>query len=434
MKRLPNIVIASCHDLGQHIGCYGVGTVNSPSLDRLAAEGVRFANSFCTAPQCSPSRAAIYTGRYPHSNGVMGLTHAHFAWDMHPDERHMAGILREHGYATALIGMQHERPKPLASDYDEITLTPQCESVAESTTAYLNKAAAGSKPFYVQIGFNEPHRGFEYGGAQPDAENGVTVPEWLVDEPSAREEFAAYQGAIRKVDAAFGTILDAIDRLDLADNTITIFTSDHGMPFPRAKCSLYDPGLQVPFIVRWPDRGWTGGTVRREMISNVDYLPTLLDAIGIPVHATVQGRSFAPLLDGGDYGPRDDIFGEMTYHDYYDPRRCIRTGSHKLIANFSSAPFFMDPTQSWRPATITKHPEYPPHEYHPYIELYDLTADPLELSNLADHPEHAALQAALMGRLLDWMEKTDDPLCRGIPPCPMHLRTMALLNAAREVQ
>src|SRR5205085_1510747 len=112
------------------------------------------------------------------------------------------------------------------------------------------------------------------------------------------------------------------------------------------------------------------------MISNVDYLPTILEACGVAVPSHVQGRSFAPLLDGEPYEPRAEIFAEMTYHDFYDPRRCIRTATHKLIVNFSNAKFFMDPSQSWRPKTITKHPEDPANAFHPQTELYDLVADP----------------------------------------------------------
>ena len=427
----PNIVLLSCHDLGQHLACYGVTTVNSPHLDRLAREGVQFSSSFCVAPSCSPSRATIYTGRYPHSNGVMGLCHSEFGWDLHPTERHLAGLLAEAGYRTALVGVQHETRRPHDMGWQEILPFGTCDEVARRAAEWLRDARRDGRPLYAQIGFFEPHRNFDFGGAQPDDSLGVTVPPWLVDEPSARAEFAAYQGAIRKVDSAVGYVLAALDDLGLREDTLVIFTSDHGMPFPRAKCSLYDPGISVPLIVRWPSRGWAGGRVFSEMISNIDYLPTILDAIGVPIPENVQGRSFASLPDGRKYAPRTEVFAEMTYHDYFDPRRCIRTRTHKLIANFSTAYFFMDPSQSWRPATITVHPEEPAWAYHPHLELYDLQTDPLEFDNLADSPDYADLRDDLARRLLAWMEETADPLLHGPPPSPHHLATMEKLRLRR---
>jgi len=425
----PNILMMVCHDVGQHLACYGVETVTSPNLDGLAEEGVRFSSSFCTAPQCSPSRASIFTGRYPHSNGVMGLTHADFGWDLHPTERHLAGMLRDAGYRTALLGHQHETRRVPEMGWEDIDIGGHCGQVAEKAAAWLEDAAAGESPFYAQVGFFEPHRKFDYGGAERDTSKGVYVPPWLVDEPSAREEFAGYQGAIRKVDAAIGDILQAVDGLGLRENTITIFTADHGMPFPRAKCSLYDPGIEVPFIVRWPGGGWIGGAVREEMISNIDTMPTLLETVGVEPPGNVEGRSLAGLLNGTQYEPRDEIFAEMTYHDYFDPRRCIRTRTHKLIANFTTAPFFMNPSQTWRPGTVTKRPPEPTYAYHPHLELYDLQSDPLEEENLVDSEAHAGLVSELSGRLLTWMEETDDPLRHGPPTSPHHEAAMEALRA-----
>jgi N-sulfoglucosamine sulfohydrolase len=427
----PNVVFMICHDLGQHLGCYGVATLHTPHIDRLAAEGVRFTHHFCTAPSCSPSRASIFTGRYPHNNGVMGLCHRDFAWDLHPSERHLAGLLQAAGYRTALIGLQHETRRPQDMGWQDQLPGGPCDQVAERAVHWLAQVGRTSQPFYAQIGFFEPHRPFDYGGAEPDASKGVTIPPWLVDEPSAREEFAAFQGAIRKLDTAVGRILHALDELELTENTITVFTTDHGMPFPRAKCSLYDPGLTTAFLIRWPARGWVGGRVCDQLVSNLDNLPTLLEALGLALPPGVQGRSLVPLLDGRPFAPRQEIFAEMTYHDYFDPRRCIRTATHKLIANFTTAPFFMDPTQSWRPLTITKRPEQPEHAYHPHLELYDLVRDPLEFENLADQPAYAALRQELARRLLEWMEETADPLLAGPPPSPHHEATLAALRAAR---
>ncbi len=434
MNQLPNIVVITCHDLGRHMHCYGVPTVHTPNLDGLAAAGVRFGNSFCVAPQCSPSRAALFTGRYPHSNGMMGLAHGAFAWDLHADERHLAGFLAEAGWHTVLLAHQHETRRPRAMGYDQvidIDKVRPCTATAQRAVAWLDTQRATTTPFFLQMGFFEPHRPFEVFDTPPDGSLGLTIPPYLVDEPSAREEFAGYQGAIRKLDEAIGQFLAALDQKGLADDTLVLFTSDHGIPFPRAKCSLYDPGLEVPLVLRWPRGPWRSGTTLDPLVPNVDVLPTLLDLAGIEVPANVQGQSFAPLLLGESYEARDAIYGQMTYHDYCDPRRCIRTSTHKLIVNFTNARFFMDPSQMWRPKTTTVDPANPAAAYHETVELYDLASDPLETKNLARSTAHLDVCHRLLTSLHQWMRQTSDPLLDGIPSAPIFHRAASALSSGR---
>ena len=198
----PNIVFLICHDLGQHLGWHGIETVRSPNIDRIAERGIGFSNCFCAAPQCSPSRAALFTGRYPHSNGVMGLTHAPFAWDLHPSERHLSGYLQDHGWHTALFNIQHETTRPEGLGFDEFMAHDRivdCDATAEIVSRYVQQKAQDRQPFYFQIGFFEPHRPFGVFGARPDSELGVSVPEYLVNNEGARQEFAAFQGALDKI-------------------------------------------------------------------------------------------------------------------------------------------------------------------------------------------------------------------------------------------
>jgi N-sulfoglucosamine sulfohydrolase len=445
----PNVLIVTCHDLGRHLGCYGVETLRTPNLDALAAQGVRFAQAYCAAPSCSPSRAALYTGRFPHANGVLGLTHANFGWDLHPEERHLGQTLREAGYATALIGTNHEVrhvDDQQAADrlgFDHLERPRRGDDIAAAAIAWLDRTAQDGRPFYLQVGFNEPHRlehpdpaaepdymGFRADYVEPDDQRGVTILPWLRDTPSARGELAELQGALHYVDRAIGRVLDHLTALGVADDTLVIFTPDHGLAFPRAKCSLYGPGLEVALIVRYPGRGWTGGRVSTELISNVDVFPTVLEALGLSVPANVQGRSFAPLLDGRTDAPREAIFGEMTFHDYYDPRRCVRTAHHHLIVNFTAAPGFMDPSQSWRPRTDPVVPAKPKLDYHPIVELFDLEQDPYERVNVAGQPAYAAVQAELLSRLHDWMRDTADPLLAGAVTPPMHHWALQALAGA----
>lgn len=424
----PNVLVFVPHDLGRHLGCYGIGTVHTPNLDALAAEGARFSSCFCTAPQCSPSRASLFTGRYPHSNGVMGLTHADFAWDLHPTERHLASILRDAGYHTVCTGHPHEARSRGILGMDEMLPGGRAWSVAQGVCEFLEDRRGQPQPFFLEVCTIEPHRLRHGFGAEPDSAKGVTIPPFIHPELSAEEDFAGFQGAIRLLDEHVGRILETLERTGQAGNTLVVMTADHGMPFPRAKCSLYDPGLEVPLILRHPTGGWGPGTVHDELISNIDVLPTLLEYLDLGVPEAVQGQSFLGLLEGRAYEPRERVFGEMTYHDYCDPRRCVRTRAHKLIVNFTAAPFFMNPSQTYRPKCVTRTPEDPAYAYHPPVELYDLTTDPWEEVNLAEDGAYAAVRSELLGTLHDWMLRTRDPLLQGIPESPMHRMAMAALQ------
>lgn len=424
----PNVLIVHCHDLGHHLGCYGNASVSSPNLDAFAAGGVRFANSFCTSPSCSPSRAALFTGRYPHNNGVMGLCHGNFGWDLNPGEKHLAQILGGDGYETAAYGTLHEtRSGPARAGYAHFIGAADAEHATDNAIAFLRQRKA-DRPYYMSVGYFEPHRTAPAGNPngdqdflssymQPDTSRGIVVPGYLRDTEGTRRELAELQGAIRHADAQFGRLMQAVDE----KNTLVIFTADHGVAMPRAKCSLYDPGIEVALLARW--RGWRG--VREEMVSNIDVLPTVLEVVGLPVPANVQGSSFAPLLEGRPYNPRTEVFAEMTYHDYYDPRRCIRTATHKLIANFTTAPSFMDPSQSWRPRSDTVVPANHAMSYHVPLELYDLRSDRWEHRNLANDPAHPELLRDLVARLGRHLSETDDPILRGAVANPLQGRTLA---------
>jgi arylsulfatase A-like enzyme len=269
------------------------------------------------------------------------------------------------------------------------------------------------RSLYLEINLREPHRPYDQGGVEPDSTRGVTVPPYLPNTPASREEFAALQGAIHTADQAVGVILAALNATDLADNTLFLFTTDHGVAMPRAKCTLYDPGVGIALIIRWSAATLAAGSVVTPLISNVDVLPTLLEAAGISIPDNVQGRSFMPLMMGGSYVPREEVFAEKTYHSYYDPMRGIRTERFKYIRNFASAflvevpgdvqlgPIYRTDLQRYVTAT------------HPAVELYDLNDDPFEQHNLAGDSAVSAIERGLDSRLWRWMEETGDPLLNG---------------------
>ena len=431
----PNVFLVHCHDLGQYLGCYG-HDVETPNLDGLAADGVRFENHFCTAPQCSPSRASMMTGTYPHENGVMGL--AHMGWELDSDWMTLPKHLREAGYSTHLLGFQHEVPdNPERLGYETAhTETERALELVDVVDAFLDDRE-DDRPFFVSLGIEEPHRPFRreylddevYEASDPDD---VEPFPYLPDHPGVREDIAALQALTTEtLDTAFGEIRDLIREAGIAEETLVVFTTDHGLAMPRAKGTCYDAGLETALLMHQPGR-IEGGDTRDELVSNVDLLPTLLDLVGLEPPAGVTGRSFAPLLRDEPYVERDRVFGEMTWHDRYNPMRAIRTRRFKYVRNFSVlprvfVPLDVVPTPSGRAVHEEFHAEDRPAE-----ELYDLEADPHEQHNLASDrafyepesagsgpdPEYVDVLEALRGRLERWMERTDDPLLDGPVPYP----------------
>ncbi len=418
MKRQwPNILHIIVHDLGRHLGCYRRTDVPSPNLDRLAANGIRFENCFTASPPCSPARACLMTGRYAHSNAEIGLVNLGF--DLPEEERTIVDYLNDAGYLTANIGLQHERSNPLANRYQhDDHQSGACEVVATKAADFLKRQAKPrEQPFYLNVGFFEVHLPFGRPEYVPGDPARVTVPKWLPDNSGVREELARFHGAISSMDAAVGVILDSLSEAGLDEETLVIFTTDHGMAFPRAKGTLYDPGIGVALIIRMPSETGPTGAVVDDLISSIDVAPTLLDATGSPLPETIQGRSFLPLLTGESHQTADCIFSEKNYHDCYDPIRCVRTARHKYIRNFEPRPKIIlaadikrssSSREMWPWADQPREPE----------EIYDLQADPWEMTNLIGDPALASVRTELSERLDVWMRETGDPLLRGPVPAP----------------
>ena len=425
----PNILFMTCHDLGRHLGCYGQETVLSPHLDRLAAEGVRLAASFCTAPQCSPSRAAMHTGRHAHDVGVLGLTHSPFNWRLEPSSAHFANRVKQLGYHTALFGAQHVTRHELGSELGYAHVTPEAPApqIAEQLRGYL-ATIGGSRPFYLEVNFPEAHRPYDRGGALPEESQGVHLPPYIPDHPDSALEFAALQGAIRQLDSGVGTVLAALDEHGLRENTLVVFVTDHGLAMPRAKCTLYDPGIETALLLRWPARDIAGGRVLTPLISHVDLVPTLLEALGRPASAgELHGRSFWPLLRDYAYQPNHAVFAEKTFHTAYEPMRALRTASHKLIVNLETGSRY-DVPDDVRNGLIYPHAVGQATGHRAPVELYDLACDPLERDNLSGRPEVADLEATLLLALRHWMEESGDPLLDGPPSSPFYVSALASLT------
>lgn len=414
----PNVVVVITHDTGRHLGAYG-RRVATPNLDRLAAEGVLFEQAFCAAPQCSPSRASLLTGLVPHRHGLIGLTHRGFR--LHPDalRRTLPRLLAEAGYRTHLFGFQHEAPDPHDLGYQQMIQPPasgarphRCRDVAPAAARFL--AGEPAEPFFMMVGFEETHRPFDPTDTPLDD---VQVPAYLPDTPVVRRDVADLEGSVREADAAVGQIVTALDGSGLADRTLVVYTTDHGIAFPGAKGTLLDPGLEVALIARGPG-GFTGGRRLPGLASNVDLHPTILELCGILPPAGSDGVSLLPIVAGTVRDVREEHVAELTYHTAYDPMRAIRTERFKYVRSFADRPLHL-------PAHVDASPTKDLLRDRGYFEprrppelLFDLRHDPLEQTNVADDPAHASTRDALRDRLARWMRATADPLLAGEMAAP----------------
>jgi arylsulfatase A-like enzyme len=411
----PNVVIVITHDTGRHVGPYDRG-VETPNLERLAAQGIVFEQAFCSAPQCSPSRASLLTGLAPHAHGLVGLTHRGFRLNPAAYERALPAVLARAGYRTHLFGFQHEAPDPHALGYQDVTPSPGrrdlASDVAATTAAFL--ASRPTEPFFVMAGFSETHRPFAPTDTPLDA---VQVPPFLPDNPIVRRDVADLNAQVRRADEAIGRILAALHGAGLSGRTLFVYVTDHGIAFPGAKGTLLDPGLEISLIARGPG-GFAGGRRVSALVSNVDVYPTILELAGIVPAPETQGRSLLPLVRSRTSAVRDAVFAELTYHTTYDPMRAIRTGRAKYIRSYAERPYALPTHVDPSPTKDYFRDQGYFARRRPPEQLFDLVRDPLERTNLADESAHRAELAELRARLHEWQRATGDPLLEGDVPAP----------------
>lgn len=418
----PNILLLQCHDLGDHLACYSGNSAQTPNLDRLAAEGVVFERHFAAAPTCSPSRGAMLTGLMPHRNGLMALASGGH-WEVKPEILTLPQLLQEVGYTTACFGTWHISAEFWDRGIEEGNQDSRCDQVAANAMRYLHRYLrdeSKNSPFFLMVGFDKPHRPFT--DAWPDLQNpqDVIVPGYLEDAPEVRDEMVRFYGEVSRMDAAVGRALDALWECGLDENTLVIFTSDHGVGMPLAKGTLYDPGLKIPLIVCWNGRV-QGGQRCSALTSNVDLLPTILEVIGEQgqLLGGLDGHSLWPFIERGENVSHEHIFAEQTWHDFYEPIRAIRTARYKLIRNFEpgtglqvGADILYSPTVDAMRETLRNWPR-------PEIEFYDLEQDPWERNNLAGNPHTIEIEKTLTKELGDWLARTGDPILQGVVSAPI---------------
>ena len=414
MSEQPNVLIMHTHDTGRHLGTYGRGP-STPNLDRLGEEGVVFELAFCSAPQCSPSRGSLFTGMMPHTNGLIGLAHRGFRYHDDTYGKHLAAVLRKEGYATHLFGFQHEAADPSLLGYEHVAELKNTR-VAEVVPAVERFFDDGvQEPFLAVVGVSETHRAFTEGKT---CRGEVVLPPHLPDHQDVRLDVNNLCVDVEAVDEGYGRVLEALNRAGLDERTLVIYTTDHGIAFPGAKSTLFDPGIEVSLIVKGPG-GFEGGKRISGLVSNVDVFPTIMDTLGLQGHDTAEGRSLVPLVAGATDDEREEVFVEQTYHAGYDPMRGIRTRRYKYTRNFEPRSYYFAPNvdPGYSKTVVRGETDYfsrsRPEEF-----LFDLESDPHEQNNLAKDPAHAETLNELCSRLTRWMEETDDPLLEGFVPPP----------------
>jgi N-sulfoglucosamine sulfohydrolase len=437
-----NIVLFVTDDEGQVAGCYGNPVIKTPHLDALAADGTRFENAYCTTASCSPSRSVILTGMHSHANGQYGLEHAYHHFRSFENVKSLPVLLREAGYRTARIGKLHVGPERVYP-FDETLRGDARNSVAMAENCRPFIEAESHRPFFLYFCPSDPHRGGRLNdlphrpdgfGNKPRGQHAgvgavhydpaeVIVPPFLPDTPACRAELAQYYESISRADAGLGRLVEILKQSGKYEETLIIFISDNGMPFPGAKTTCYESGLRLPCVVR-DGRSPKRGVVSRALVSWVDIVPTILDFAGArpPRSVKLQGRSFLPVLEQEAPNGWDEIYASHTFHEVtmYYPMRAVRSGRHKLIWNVAHPLPFPFASDLWNSATwqdAYRHADdflygrrtIKAYLQRPKYELYDLVRDPDEVQNLAEDPQHREVLARLQKKLREFQRRTGDP-------------------------
>jgi len=434
-----NVLLIVADDMGQEMGCYGHKSIRTPNLDRLAAEGTLFKNAYATTASCSASRSVILSGQYNHANGQYGHEHAYHHFRAYDRLKSLPVYLAETGCRTARIGKFHVAPEAVFKFQTVLAGNARNPvQMADNCQEFIK----GEQPFFLYFCTADPHRGGSVVAGDPLKPNAfgntpkgyagvaavkydpkdVVVPSYLPDTPACRAEWAQYCEAVSRVDQGVGRLVQHLKDVGKYDSTLIIFISDHGVPFPGAKTTAYEPGLKSPCIVRNPFAK-KRGVVTEAMVTWADLTPTILDFIGTtPKNAVFHGRSFLSILEQPNPTSWDEVYASHTFHEItmYYPMRVVRSGKYKLIWNLAHPLPFPFSSDLWASSTwqdIAKQGKdavygkrtVQAYLHRPAFELYDLEADPHEVKNLASDPRHAKVLEELKEKLKAFQKRTNDP-------------------------
>jgi arylsulfatase A-like enzyme len=445
----PNILLVLSDDHSvPHVGCYGNKEIRTPNLDRFAAQGMRFDRAYVACPQCVPSRAAMMTGRSP---VAIGMTR--FSAPLPAEVKIYPELLRAAGYFAGVAGRQYHLdgsrlPPESEKVFDEHglrTFPKRLDFVKTGGRAqmlaqfreFLGHVPAG-KPFFLQLCSNDPHRPLDANAIpQPHDGKKLTLPPWYPDTPLVRADFARYYDEIARFDSDFGQVLEELQKRGLTENTLVVFMGDNGASQFRGKGTLYEFGVHVPLLARWPGKV-KGGSSAEALISGEDLAPTFLEAAEVAVPGDMTGRSFLKVLRREPFEGRKYVFSERGAHGSglptnsanFDLGRCVVTRTHKLIYNalwqipywpvdFAGDAMWRELIQMHQDGKLDAQSDklyFAP--TRPMFELYDLSKDPNEFNNLAGKPEAAAIERELKAALQEWMILQHDYVPLPVPPPP----------------
>jgi len=437
----PNILLVLSDDhSAAHVGCYGNPDIRTPNLDRFAGEGMRFDRAYVACPQCVPSRAAIMTGRSP-----VAIQMTRFTAPLPIDVPIYPELLRSAGYFAGVAGRgfhldgQNSGQPEVAKAFEEgqlrtfsrrldfVKQTGARNEILKQFGEFLDLVPNG-KPFFLQLCFSDPHRPLDENAiSSPHDPTKLTMPRHYPDTPLVREDFARYYDEIARFDEDFGHVLGELQRRGLARDTIVAFMGDNGASQLRGKGTLYEFGIRVPLLLRWPGHVRPGESTQ-ELVSGEDIGPTMLAAAGLAVPKEMTGRSLLAAAQDQPHEPRKFVFAERGAHGSglpgnsaaFDLGRVIVSPSHKLIYNalwqlpywpvdFAGDPFWKDLQARHTAGTLDPLLDriyFSP--TRPMFELFDLSADPDELNNLAGKPAVAEIERELKAQLEVWMVRERD--------------------------
>lgn len=458
----PNLVLIVSDDHGQNdAGCYGNVAIKTPNIDYLASEGVRFTNAYCTSASCSASRSVILTGLYNHATAHYGHTHHFHHFSAYDHVKSLPVLLDSlAGYHTARIGKYHVAPEEVfhfqtvlkGNERNAVEMADSCERFLEE-----NK----NRPFFLYFCTSDPHRG---GGVVEDdplkpnrfgnkddgykgvktvtfSPDEVLVPEYLPNTPECRAELAQYYQSVSRVDQGLGKLFEYLREKELWENTVIMYISDNGIAFPGAKTNIYQPGINLPCLVK-PPKSYAKNVVNDALINWADITPTFLDYAGVLEEAKAwlasdweksreywasttnkdfHGRSFKSIITSASPVGWNETYASHTFHEItmYYPMRTVITRDYKLIWNIAHPLPYPHSTDLWVSATwqsvyYSENQMYAGRSIQNYIqrpefELYDIVNDPYEFNNLADIPKYSGIVEELKGKIKTFQERTNDP-------------------------